>query len=153
MDRRRPRACHTRLDHVEDVVVEEAAEDQVVGSLLRVRAKGKQRRVVLLREELHGRRVLKRVHRVVPPQVHACRGGTEAVSGVRATPGHQGGCVFHAEEERTVRLLQHEQVDEDAVDQPGGLLASHEQSGLRVLVELGLPIPQEAPGSRRLRGL
>ena len=98
MDRRRPRACHTRLDHVEDVVVEEAAEDQVVGSLLRVRAKGKQRRVVLLREELHGRRVLKRVHRVVPPQVHACRGGTEAVSGLRAALGQQGGCVCNAEE-------------------------------------------------------
>ena len=98
MDRRRPRACHTRLDHVEDVVVEEAAEDQVVGPLLRVRAKGKQRRVVLLREELHRRRVLKRVHRVVPPQVHACRGGTEAVSGLRAALGQQGGCVCNAEE-------------------------------------------------------
>jgi hypothetical protein len=76
----------------------------------------------------------------------------QTVSGMRAAPGHQGGCVFNAEE-RTVRLLQHEQVDEDAVDQPGGLLTSHEQSGLRVLVELGLAIPQEAPGSRRLRGL
>ena len=52
-----------------------------------------------------------------------------------------------------MRLLQHEEVDEDTVDQAGGLLASHEQSGLRVLVELRLAIPQEAPGSRRLRGL
>jgi len=27
MDRRRPRACHTRLDHIEDVVIEEAAKN------------------------------------------------------------------------------------------------------------------------------
>ena len=73
-EQQQPRTCDTRLHHVEDVVVEHAAEDEVVGPLLRMRAKGKERRVVLLREELHRRGVLKRVHRVMPPQVHACHG-------------------------------------------------------------------------------
>jgi hypothetical protein len=53
---------------------------------------------------------------------------------------------------RTVRLLEHEQVDKHVVDQSGGLLATHEQSRLRILIQLGLAVSQEALGFRRLGG-
>ena len=81
-------ACDAQLDHVENVVVEHAAEDEVVRSLLRVRAKRKERCVVLLRQELHGSRILKRVHRIVPPEVHACA-DSDGNESTRVARAHQ----------------------------------------------------------------
>ena len=62
------RACVLRT-----VVVEESSDDEVVRALLGVGAKGEERRVVLLAQELERRRVLERVHRIVPRKVFGVR--------------------------------------------------------------------------------
>jgi hypothetical protein len=101
------------FDHVEHPAAKRASEDDVVGPLLGVRRDRKQLRVVALEEELEGRDVLKRPHRVGPRarQLHAVGLGQLRQRGQEAPARHRRrGRPDHAQRLQRLRNLRQPRV-------------------------------------------